>query len=181
MYRNGFKSLPWHMIFTRERIEAALTGLLGRPITIEAALSEARAFFNDYNVTPAEIVAEDRHGDVRFYVEDAGMSVSCYEIGWGHGGGPPAPGKYSQYTSMQQYSAQGWGLYHDNCLHDGFISLEEVMSSLGDEVYLSLEDYRAGRSVPITSVIDAARAWAKLPPLSETPEAEITNEIEDDE
>lgn len=168
-------------MFTRERIEAALTGLLGRPITIEAAITEAITFVDSLSPPPTddEIVAEDQYGDVTFYVEDEG--VQCYEIGWGHGGGPPAPGEYSQYESLADFSARGWGLYLDNDLHDGFNSLDELMSSFGDEVYLSLEDYRAGRSVPITSVIDAARAWAKLPPLSETPEAEINNELDDDE
>ena len=167
-------------MFTRERIEAALTGLLGRPITIEAAVIEAVTFIDGLK-TPSsdEIVAEDQYGDVTFYVEDEG--IQCFEIGWGHGGGPPAPGEYSQYESLADFSARGWGLYLDNDLHDGFNSLDELMSSLGDEVYLSLKDYRAGRSVSITSVIDAARAWAKLPPLAETPEAEITNEIEDEE
>lgn len=168
-------------MFTRERIEAALTGLLGRPITIEAAITEAITFVDSLSQpTDDEILAEDKYGDVTFYVEEDG-GVNCYEIGWGHGGGPPMQGEYSQYESLADFSARGWGLYLNNDLHDGFNSLDELMSSLGDEVYLSLEDYRAGRSVPIASVIDAARAWAKLPPLAETPEAEITNEIDDDD
>ena len=166
-------------MITRERINAALTALLGRPSSIETAMFEVLAYIDSLEVKPGEIVAEDQYGDVTFYVEDEG--IQCFEIGWGHGGGPPAPGEYSQYESLADFSARGWGLYLDNDLHDGFNSLDELMSSLGDEVYLSLEDYRAGRSVSITSVIDAARAWAKLPPLAETPEAEITNEIEDEE
>lgn len=167
-------------MFTRERIEAALTGLLGRPITLEAAITEAITFVDSLKPSEPEIVAEGDNGDVTFYVEDEG--VQCYEIGWGHGGGPPAPGEHSQYASLAEFSACGWGLYHNNNLHDGFSSLDELMSYLGDKnecVYLSLEDYRAGRLTPISDVIDAARAWAKLPPLSKTPEAEINNELEE--
>jgi hypothetical protein len=126
--------------------------------------------------------AEDRYGDVAFWAEQDG-EVECFEIGWGHGGGPPAEGVRSQYGSLSEFSAMGWGLYESNDLHDGFGSLGDVIAHLGPNVYLSLEDYRAGRSVPIEAVINTARAWANLPTLAETPDSEIDGclDVEDSE
>lgn len=129
---------------------------------------------------PATVkICDERHGDVMFYVEDDG--VSCYEIGWGHGGGPPEPGKRSQYKTLEEFSSRGWGLYHESDLHDGYGSLDELMRCLGPRVYLTIDEYRIGRSVPIEDVIDAARAWAKLPPLKDTPQAEIDGTLDEED
>lgn len=54
-------------------------------------------------------------------------------------------------------------------MHDGYGSVAEVLHAFRDGVYLSMEDFKAGRKVSIESVVDAARAWASLPPVAETP------------
>lgn len=123
---------------------------------------------------PPAIVAEDRHGDVGFYAIDAygDGTPSSYEIGWGHGSRDSYPGAH--------WSAHGWALYEGSDLHDGHGSLRELIDALGPDVWLTLEDYKRDRPVKIEAVIDAARAWAELPPLAETPEQEIAGELPED-
>lgn len=110
-------------------------------------------------------VASLEYGGISFLVEFDG-EVLRYVLGWGY----ESP---SQYKSAKEYSANGWTLYNSYGLLDGFSTIGELMEDLGDEVYLSLEDYRACRAVPLEAVINTARAWAKLPTIAETPEDEI--------
>jgi hypothetical protein len=48
----------------------------------------------------------------------------------------------------------GWTI-HQGDLHDGFATLDEVREAW-PEVWLSLDDFKAGRAVPIERVIEAA-------------------------
>lgn len=107
----------------------------------------------------------DQHGDVAFWSDKDG-EVLAYDFGYGHC-------SRNQFDSDADWSANGWCLCQGGELHDGYSTLRDVLLALGPEVYLSLEDYRASRTTTLESVIDAARAWAKLPPLAETPASEI--------
>jgi hypothetical protein len=111
-------------------------------------------------------------GDVQFYAVDkyGDATPSRFEIGWGHS-------SREQLGGNAQWSAGGWVLCEGGDLHDGKRSLREVIDDLGPFVFLTLVDYKRDRGVKIEAVIDAARTWAGLPPLAETPVPEIAGEV----
>jgi hypothetical protein len=74
----------------------------------------------------------------------------------------------------------GWSIYEGGDLHDGFRSLDEVCSSWDMGVYLTRENYKAGRPISIRAVLQALRLEVGLP--AEWPaEVEVEDEVEDEE
>ena len=129
--------------------------------------------------------AYEPHGDVDFLAEKDG-EVTCHSIGWLHGGGPPGDGPHgaggdSQYETLADWSAHGWGLYSSGNMNDGYRAISELLAVFDGCVYLTMADFKAGRSVTIEAVIDAARAFVGLPPLAEDPEAVGPHEDDEEE
>jgi len=118
------------------------------------------------------------NGDIAFVAECDG-EVLRFSLGWGHGGLGPDKEKRSQYPTMAAFSAYGFGLYQSGDLHDGHTSVADLMHTF-ETVYLTLDDYKADRGIEFVEVIDACRAWASLPPVSEMSEEEFLGEVDNE-
>lgn len=77
------------------------------------------------------------------------------------------------------YSAAGWNLCQSGELNEDCETIADILD-FGD-VYLSLADYKAGRTCPIEQVVNAARAHVGLPTLANDPEAVGPHEADADD
>lgn len=137
----GSDPTEWDEEYPRlaQRVAAALgegPGAKGEP---EESVDE-----DDLERARAAVVRRRGRPEVDLVVEDDGLQN--VEVGW-----EPDDGE------------DGWSIYEGGDLHDGFRSLGEVCSSWSEGVYLSREDYKAGRSISIRAVLQALRLEAGLP------------------